>query len=340
MGETPEGGRAVRRSAGLPPPGPPARPRQALGGTGGALTQRRQRLSMDAVSGGPAGEGSAGPSEEAEAPRPPFPARARGGERPEGGAALTALPGREPLAGPGPLRGPESLTGPPAAVVPAPGPRPDFPQRLANFVEDLAGYDEWHRRRSRGPEANARITALTGLVLLVLLAGEALTILSINRFVFWHLAIGLVLVPVVALKLASTGWRFLRYYLGSDAYRRAGPPHPVLRALGPVLYLSTLALFASGILLFFAGPGAPPALYWAHKASFVVWGVAIAIHVSSHIVRAFRFARRDATWRRRGHLPHARLRQGLVVLSVALGLVLLLASRSFAAAWAAWGGFK
>jgi len=295
---------------------------------------------MDAVSGGPAGEESARHPEEAEAPGPSSAAGWGGGARPADGTPLAALPGGQTLGDPGSLRGRRSLSGLPTTVVPAPEPRPDLPQRLANFVEDVAGYDEWHRRRSRGPEANARITALTGLVLLVLLAAEAVTILSINRFVFWHLAIGLVLVPVVALKLASTGWRFLRYYLGSDAYRRAGPPHPVLRALGPVLYLSTVALFASGIVLFLAGPGAPPALYWAHKASFVIWAAAIAIHVGSHVVRAIRFARRDATWRRRGHLPHARVRQGLVVLSVALGFVLLLASRSFAAAWAAWGGFK
>ena len=35
--------------------------------------------------------------------------------------------------------------------------------------------------------------------------------------------IGMVLIPPVALKLGSTGYRFARYYLGSPVYRAKGP---------------------------------------------------------------------------------------------------------------------
>ena len=39
-----------------------------------------------------------------------------------------------------------------------------------------------------------------------------------------HMFIGMVLIPPVLLKLASTGYRFVRYYTGSQAYRAKGPP--------------------------------------------------------------------------------------------------------------------
>jgi len=60
--------------------------------------------------------------------------------------------------------------------------------------------------------------------------------------------IGMVLIPPVALKLGSTGYRFARYYLGSPVYRAKGPPLLPLRLLAPVLVLTTLLVFATGVL--------------------------------------------------------------------------------------------
>jgi hypothetical protein len=62
-----------------------------------------------------------------------------------------------------------------------------------------------------GPEGNARLTALTGVVLLVLLAIEGFTLLSLRAMLSWHIFVGVLVVPVVALKVASTGYRFFRY---------------------------------------------------------------------------------------------------------------------------------
>jgi hypothetical protein len=213
--------------------------------------------------------------------------------------------------------------------------------RLADRMARLTGFDEPpHARRQPGPEANARITAAAAVVLLVLLVAEGITLASINRFVFWHLAIGIVLIPVVALKLSSVIWRFSRYYLGDRRYRAAGPPAMVLRVLGPVLALSTLALFATGIVLFVKGPGAPPLFYDLHKASFVLWIVVLAVHVACHAPRAFRLARRDLgrteIRRLRHRLPRARTRQGLVAGSVVLGVGLLLASSALHGPWTSW----
>jgi hypothetical protein len=70
-------------------------------------------------------------------------------------------------------------------------------------------------------------------VLLVLLAAEGLTILRVRSLLSVHVLIGTVLVPPVLLKVGSTGHHLARYYLGSPAYRRKGPPPPVLRLLRP-----------------------------------------------------------------------------------------------------------
>jgi hypothetical protein len=130
---------------------------------------------------------------------------------------------------------------------------------------------------------NRRLTALTACVLLVLLALEGATLVSLRSFLTWHIALGMALVPVVALKLASTGYRFFRYYAGAPAYVRAGPPLPLLRLLGPVVVLATAGLFGTGVALALLGPGTPYVLL-LHKASFVVWFGAMSIHVLGHVL--------------------------------------------------------
>jgi len=55
--------------------------------------------------------------------------------------------------------------------------------------------------------ANARLTASNAVVLLVLLAAEGVTILRVRALLTPHVFIGMVLIPPVLLKVASTGWR-------------------------------------------------------------------------------------------------------------------------------------
>ena len=78
------------------------------------------------------------------------------------------------------------------------------------------------------PDGNERLTSSTGLVLLVLLLVETLTTLALRTYLNVPLFLGLLLLPPVALKLASTGWRFARYYTRSEPYVLAGPPRPLL----------------------------------------------------------------------------------------------------------------
>ncbi|HEY3758871.1 MAG TPA: hypothetical protein VGL37_03870 [Solirubrobacteraceae bacterium] len=141
----------------------------------------------------------------------------------------------------------------------------------------------WTRLRAGGTDGNERLTVLTGIVLFVLLAVLGVTILRIGQLLSIHLFLGLLLIGPVALKLASTGYRFMRYYTREPRYRRKGPPAPALRLLAPLVVLSTAVVFASGVALLLLGPSSRSSLLLIHKASFFVWLAVTAIHVLGHL---------------------------------------------------------
>jgi hypothetical protein len=186
-------------------------------------------------------------------------------------------------------------------------------------------------RRDPGVEGNARLTAITGLVLLVMLAAEGFTILSIRPLLSWHVAIGLALIPPVALKLGSTVWRFSRYYLGDVRYRRAGPPQPILRVIGPFVVLTTVAVLATGVAAWLAGPHNGPYLT-LHQASFFLWFAAMTIHVLGHFTRATRLAAADVDVRGAA-VRYRGVRWSLVGLSLVAGLIVALATRGVVTGW-------
>jgi hypothetical protein len=139
-----------------------------------------------------------------------------------------------------------------------------------------------HRRRridaTGGAAGNERLTAMTGAVLLVLFAAEGVTILRIHELLTVHFFIGMLLLGPVALRVASTGYRFARYYTGSGPYVRKGPPAPLVRLLGPLVVATSLSVLGTGVLLAIIGPGNPRWLF-LHKASFVLWFGVMTIHV-------------------------------------------------------------
>jgi hypothetical protein len=141
----------------------------------------------------------------------------------------------------------------------------------------------WRRLFAGGPAGNERLTGVTGAMLLVLLAVEGVTILFLGRLLGLHMFLGLLLIPPVALKLASTGYRFVRYYTASPAYRRKGPPPALLRIIAPIVVVSTLAVFASGVALLLGGPQTRHALLPIHKISFIVWVALAGVHVLGHL---------------------------------------------------------
>ena len=149
------------------------------------------------------------------------------------------------------------------------------------------------RASSDGVEGNARLTATAATLLLVLLAAEGATLPAIGTLLRPHVFIGFALIPPVALKVGSTLYRFGRYYTGGRDYRRKGPPPTALRLLGPVVVLATVALLATGVLLILVGDAWQQRLLSWHKASFVLWFVAMTIHVLAHVVDTARLAPRD-----------------------------------------------
>jgi hypothetical protein len=164
--------------------------------------------------------------------------------------------------------------------------------------------------RSGGAEGNERLTALTGAVLLVLLAAEGFTILSLRQLLTAHFFIGMLLLGPVALKLGSTVYRFTRYYTGSEPYRRKGPPAPLLRMLGPVVVAATVGVFGSGIMLAVVGPRHPWPWSFLHKGFFVVWFCAMSIHVLAYLAKIPRLISADFRGRAAGHPPRHTARHG------------------------------
>jgi hypothetical protein len=187
-----------------------------------------------------------------------------------------------------------------------------------------------------GSEGNERLTALTGLVLLVLLAVEGVTILAIRPLLSLHVFIGLLLIPPVALKLAATGYRFMRYYTRTFEYVRRGPPVLLMRMLvAPGLVGATFGVFATGVALLVTGPGGGIVL-GLHKASFVVWLGAFGIHVLAYVLRVPGLVAAD--WGRGRGRSGAVLRHGVVVLALVAGLTLAVAALPAVGPWLHWSG--
>jgi hypothetical protein len=185
------------------------------------------------------------------------------------------------------------------------------------------------RRVTGGAEGNARLTAITAAVLIVLLAVEGATIPWLGSLLTVHVFVGMLLLGPVALKLASTGYRLLGYYTGRREYVAKGPPAPFMRLLvAPVLVASTITLFASGIAVVAIGHGGM--LLGLHKASFLVWLGAAGLHVLAYARRAARQFFAD----RAGKRPGGRgLRLALVAGVLAAGVAIAVATLPLAHAW-------
>jgi hypothetical protein len=170
--------------------------------------------------------------------------------------------------------------------------------------------------RTAGPAGNAQLTAWTGLLLLALVAVELVTLVDVRGLLSWHVVVGVLLTAVATLKIASTGWRFLRYYAGHRPYQQAGPPPTLLRILGPLVVAATVGVLGSGLWLIVVGPeggrrtlvsllGQRLDLVSVHQALFVVFAVVAGLHLVARFVPAVVLAtergrREDGRLRGRG----------------------------------------
>jgi hypothetical protein len=188
--------------------------------------------------------------------------------------------------------------------------------------------------RTGGVAGNARLTGAVAVALLVLLAAEGVTIPFIGQLLGPHMFIGLLLIPPVALKIASTGYRFARYYTHDEPYVHKGPPPMVLRLLAPGVVLTTVAVFGTGVALLFAGPPSST-LIFAHKLSFIAWVALMALHVLGHLPELPRLA--SADWRghgpREARLAGAGLRASVLAMAIVAGIALGFLALSIGKAW-------
>jgi hypothetical protein len=180
-------------------------------------------------------------------------------------------------------------------------------------------------------EANARLTAMTAVVLLLLVVAELATVVMGARgHQSLHVVVGLILVPPVLLKIGTTTWRMLSYYRGDAAYLEKGPPPLALRILAPFLVLLTFLVLASGIGLVVVPHSLHSSLLLVHKASFYLWLATFLIHAVAHFKQMIRLAGRDVLARTRVLSAGVRSRRLVLGASVLLGgaLALLLAHRA------------
>lgn len=179
-------------------------------------------------------------------------------------------------------------------------------ESAAELIGEAAG------RRSRvdpvtpgtgGPAGNAQLTAWTGLLLLVLIAAQLLTLIDVRGLISFHIVIGVLLLPPALLKTSVTGWRLVRYYTGHGGYRSAGVPPTPLRLLGPLVVGSTVALLGSGLTLVALGAQSSRRILFdalghrvdavtIHQAVFIVWAAVTGLHLVMRLVPAVTLATR------------------------------------------------
>jgi hypothetical protein len=188
-------------------------------------------------------------------------------------------------------------------------------------------------RADSGALGNHRLTSATGIVLILMLAVEGYTILDVEGLITLHIVLGIMLVGPVLLKVGTTLYRFVGYYTGRPAYVRKGPPHIVLRILGPLVTISSLAVLGTGLSLL-AVHNRDSWVLTAHQASFIVWVSAMTIHVLGHVREAA-----TASWDEvRARSPQRRLRLAALVLALLVGVGGAVALLPSASSWTSHHG--
>jgi hypothetical protein len=187
------------------------------------------------------------------------------------------------------------------------------------------------RDRLGSVEGNELLTISAAVVLVLLLAVEGVTLLALVPLLSVHMFVGLVLIPPILLKLGSTGYRMVRYYAGADAYREKGPPLLALRLIAPVLALTTVGIFATGIWLLLIGHKSDQVLFF-HKAFFIGWALVFGIHFLAYAPSVLRSVR--GAWRHsRSQVAGSGLRAALVSSALGAGVALALSLTSAIAGW-------
>lgn len=171
------------------------------------------------------------------------------------------------------------------------------------------------------PVGNERLTAGVGVVLLVLTLIELATVLfGVHSYMSLHVFVGFVLIPPVLLKLASTGWRFARYYTRTEAYVEYGPPQIVMRVTAPIFIAATCFLFASGVAMGVVHGRALSIARELHGPASVIWIVIFGLHALVYLKRSVISGFEDLARSTRSSVLGARTRAYLITAALALGI--------------------
>lgn len=173
---------------------------------------------------------------------------------------------------------------------------------------------------------NLHLTSLAGLSLMVALAAVYGTGALFGDLRPAHFFTGFLVLPLLLLKLLSTGWRALRYYLRHRMYHAAGPPWLLPRLLAVPLVLVTVIAMVSGVILWGQGTSRGT---WAsvHTDAVVVLVLLLGIHVVVHLRRAI-----GAVAAQPAAVPS--MGRGILVVIVLLaGIVLALVLNRIEPAW-------
>lgn len=222
---------------------------------------------------------------------------------------------------------------------------------VGDVVASAVGTELRHdpvEQRSGGPAGNARLTAWAGLLLLAGFIAECVTLLSLHAMLKVHILIGAILIPLVVLKSATTGWRIIRYYRGSPSYRSAGPPPLLLRVLGPFVVLTGLAVLGSGLALIPLGQASLVSVVTVagrridaltiHKICFVLWLALTGAHVLARTIPALKLAAGAANPRR--YVPGRIARSAIIGITVAASVGTGLVVMNLPTDWTSAGGHR
>ena len=103
--------------------------------------------------------------------------------------------------------------------------------------------------------------------------------------------------------------------------------------VAPLTVASTLVLFGTGVLIVAMHPQRG-IVVGLHKASFIVWFGAMAVHVLGHVLELPEQLRVD----RERDLPGARLRSFLLAAALVAGAVVAIAALPAVHHWVDWAG--
>jgi DMSO/TMAO reductase YedYZ molybdopterin-dependent catalytic subunit len=209
--------------------------------------------------------------------------------------------------------------------MPEPPPPPAAPPRPRGLRALIAG----------GISGNRALTSTLGVLLLALLAVQVLSSLGFALLSYnlptpggpifdvvrpVHFFVGFLLFPLIGLKLASVGYRVTRYYTRNPAYHDAGPPHPFMRLVAPLLVLSAVVLFASGVEMWSFQNQFGVTWITVHDLSAFAFVTLLTLHVAYHVRDARRAAVADARTPAAGALTRRALLAGGAVAGLTLAV--------------------